>query len=60
MKFTLVGNGRMGHEVASVIEASTVHSIAAVLDIDAVITPEVFRGVTQSLILRFAMHFWRT
>ncbi|KAA6232020.1 4-hydroxy-tetrahydrodipicolinate reductase [Chlorobium phaeovibrioides] len=44
MKFTLVGNGRMGHEVASVIEASTVHSIAAVLDIDAVITPEVFRG----------------
>jgi len=44
MKFTLVGNGRMGHEVAAVIESSPLHSVAAVLDIDAVITPEVFQG----------------
>jgi len=34
----------MGHEVAAVIESSPLHSVAAVLDIDAVITPEVFQG----------------
>ena len=44
MKFTLVGNGRMGQQVAQVIQQSGCHQVAAVLDIDAAITPEVFRG----------------
>ncbi len=44
MKFTLVGNGRMGQQVARVIQQSGCHQVAAVLDIDAAITSEVFRG----------------
>jgi len=45
MKFTLVGNGRMGQQVAQVIQQSgCCHQVAAVLDIDAAITPEVFQG----------------
>ncbi|NTU97433.1 MAG: 4-hydroxy-tetrahydrodipicolinate reductase [Chlorobiaceae bacterium] len=44
MKFTLVGNGRMGRQVAMVATQSGIHEIAAVLDIDARITPESFSG----------------
>lgn len=44
MKFTLVGNGRMGRQVAMVAEQSGIHEIAAVLDVDAAITPESFLG----------------
>ncbi len=44
MKFTLVGNGRMGQQVAQVIRQSGNHEVAAVLDIDATISPEVFQG----------------
>jgi len=44
MKFTLVGNGRMGQQVAQVIQQSGCHQVVAVLDIDAAITPEVFQG----------------
>ncbi len=44
MKFTLVGNGRMGQQVAQVIRQSGNHEVAAVLDIDATISPDVFRG----------------
>ena len=44
MKFTLVGNGRMGRQVAQVIRQSGNHEVAAVLDIDATISPDVFRG----------------
>jgi 4-hydroxy-tetrahydrodipicolinate reductase len=44
MKFTLVGNGRMGRQVAMVAEQSGIHEIAAVLDVDASITPESFLG----------------
>lgn len=44
MKVTLVGNGRMGQQVAEVISRSNDHEIAAVLDVDARITPEIFQG----------------
>ncbi len=44
MKYTLVGNGRMGRQVQAVIEASGDHEIHAVLDVDAAITPESFSG----------------
>ena len=44
MKFTLIGNGRMGQQVAQVIRQSGNHEVAAVLDIDATISPEVFQG----------------
>ncbi|EAT60103.1 4-hydroxy-tetrahydrodipicolinate reductase [Chlorobium ferrooxidans] len=44
MRFTLVGNGRMGTQVAQVIGQSGRHEIAAVIDIDTPITPELFRG----------------
>ena len=44
MKFTLVGNGRMGQQVAQVIRQSGNHEVAAVLDVDATISPDVFRG----------------
>ena len=44
MRFTLVGNGRMGEQVAQVISRSGCHETAAVLDINARITPEVFQG----------------
>ncbi|NTW82667.1 MAG: 4-hydroxy-tetrahydrodipicolinate reductase [Chlorobiaceae bacterium] len=44
MKFTLVGNGRMGRQVASVVGQSGLHEVAAVLDIDTRITPDSFQG----------------
>ena len=44
MKFTLIGNGRMGQQVAQVILQSGNHEVAAVLDIDATISSEVFQG----------------
>ena len=44
MKFTLVGNGRMGQQVAQVIRQSGNLEVAAVLDIDATISSEVFHG----------------
>jgi 4-hydroxy-tetrahydrodipicolinate reductase len=44
MKFTLVGNGRMGRQVAMAATAGGIHEIAAVLDVDSAITPESFRG----------------
>ncbi|NTW10113.1 MAG: 4-hydroxy-tetrahydrodipicolinate reductase [Chlorobiaceae bacterium] len=44
MKFTLVGNGRMGRQIAMVAREGGIHEIAAVLDVDARITPESFRG----------------
>ena len=44
MKFTLVGTGRMGQQVAQVIRQSGNHEVAAVLDVDATISPDVFRG----------------
>jgi len=44
MKFTLIGNGRMGQQVAQVIRQSGCHEIAAILDIDVPITSEVFQG----------------
>ncbi|TLU87780.1 MAG: 4-hydroxy-tetrahydrodipicolinate reductase [Chlorobium sp.] len=43
MRFTLVGNGRMGQQVAMVI-AQSGHETAAALDINATISPEVFQG----------------
>ena len=44
MKFTLVGNGRMGQQVVQVIRQSGNHEVVAVLDVDATISPEVFQG----------------
>ncbi|TLU86063.1 MAG: 4-hydroxy-tetrahydrodipicolinate reductase [Chlorobium sp.] len=44
MKFTLVGNGRMGRQVDSVVGQSGIHEVAAVLDVDTLITPESFQG----------------
>ncbi len=44
MRFTLVGNGRMGQQVAQVIAQSDCHEISAVLDINTTITPELFQG----------------
>ncbi len=44
MKYTLVGYGRMGQQVAGVIEASGEHEVHAVLDVDAAITAESFTG----------------
>ena len=44
MKFTLVGNGRMGQQVVQVIRQSGNHEVVAVLDVDATISPDVFRG----------------
>lgn len=44
MKFTLVGNGRMGRQVAAVIGQSGRHEVAAVLDVDARIEPSSFAG----------------
>lgn len=44
MRYTLVGNGRMGQQVQSVIEASPEHEVHAVLDVDAAITAGSFAG----------------
>ena len=44
MRFTLVGNGRMGQQVALVIAQSGGHETAAVLDINTPITPDLFQG----------------
>jgi 4-hydroxy-tetrahydrodipicolinate reductase len=44
MRFTLVGNGRMGQQVAQVIAQSDCHEVSAVLDINTTITPELFQG----------------
>ncbi len=44
MRFTLVGNGRMGKQVASVISQSGCHETVAVLDVDTPVVPEVFHG----------------
>jgi len=44
MKFTLVGNGRMGQQVAGVINRSGIHEIAGVLDDRNTITAESFLG----------------
>ncbi|MCX6178315.1 MAG: 4-hydroxy-tetrahydrodipicolinate reductase [Chlorobiales bacterium] len=44
MRFTLVGNGRMGHQVAFVIGQSDCHEISAVIDVDTQIVPEIFHG----------------
>ncbi|MEI6846955.1 MAG: 4-hydroxy-tetrahydrodipicolinate reductase [Chlorobiaceae bacterium] len=44
MRFTLVGNGRMGEQVALVIGQSNCHEISAVLDVNTPITPELFLG----------------
>ncbi|ARM31482.1 4-hydroxy-tetrahydrodipicolinate reductase [Prosthecochloris sp. HL-130-GSB] len=44
MKYTLVGNGRMGQQVQAVIDNSDEHEIHNILDVDAAITPEVFQG----------------
>lgn len=44
MKYTLVGYGKMGQQVAGVIEASGEHEVHKVLDVDAAITEESFAG----------------
>ena len=44
MRFTLVGNGRMGRQVAQVIGQSGCHGTSAVLDVDTPVVPEVFQG----------------
>lgn len=44
MKLTLVGNGRMGQQVAMVVRQAGVHEIAAVLDVNNSITPASFHG----------------
>ncbi len=44
MRFTLVGNGRMGQQVAQVIRQSGNHEVFAVLDVDATISTDVFQG----------------
>lgn len=44
MKFTLVGNGRMGQQVAGVINRSGIHEIAVVLDDSCAVTAESFLG----------------
>ncbi len=44
MRFTLVGNGRMGQQVAQVISQSGCHETSSALDVDTRIVPEVFQG----------------
>ena len=44
MKYVLVGYGKMGQQVAEVIEASGEHEVHAVLDVDAEITQDSFTG----------------
>ena len=42
MKYTLLGYGKMGQQVAGVIDASGEHAVHAVLDVDAEISEESF------------------
>ena len=44
MKYTLVGYGRMGQQVAGVLEASGEHEVHAVVDVDAEISEQSFAG----------------
>ena len=44
MRFTLVGNGRMGQQVAQVIRQSGNHEVSAVLDINTTILSDLFQG----------------
>ncbi len=44
MKYTLVGNGRMGQQVAGAIEASGEHTVHDILDVDAEISEHSFSG----------------
>jgi 4-hydroxy-tetrahydrodipicolinate reductase len=44
MKFTLTGSGRMGQQVADVINRSGIHEIASILDDRSVVTAESFLG----------------
>ncbi|MEI6756641.1 MAG: 4-hydroxy-tetrahydrodipicolinate reductase [Chlorobium sp.] len=44
MRFTLVGGGRMGDQVAQVISKSGSHEISAILDVNTPITSELFKG----------------
>ena len=44
MKFTLVGNGRMGRQIADIVAASGVHSIEQVLDVQHKISADSFKG----------------
>ncbi|MBN1927938.1 MAG: 4-hydroxy-tetrahydrodipicolinate reductase [Chlorobiaceae bacterium] len=44
MKITLVGNGRMGRQIAGIVEASDSNVIHKVLDVNDAITPESFEG----------------
>ncbi|NTU54611.1 MAG: 4-hydroxy-tetrahydrodipicolinate reductase [Chlorobiaceae bacterium] len=44
MKITLVGNGRMGHQIADIVAASGVHSIVRVLDVQDTIDAGSFSG----------------
>ena len=44
MKFTLVGSGRMGQQIAGIINRSGIHEIAAILDDRSVVTAESFLG----------------
>ena len=44
MRFTLVGNGRMGQQVAQVIWQSGNHEVSAVLDINTTISSDLFQG----------------
>lgn len=44
MKYTLVGYGKMGQQIAGIIKASGEHEVHGVLDIDAEITQNSFAG----------------
>lgn len=44
MKFTLVGSGRMGQQIAGIINRSGIHEIAAILDDRSTVTAESFKG----------------
>ncbi len=44
MKYALVGYGKMGQQVAGVIEESGEHEVHTILDVDAAITKESFAG----------------
>jgi len=44
MRFSLVGSGRMGEQVALVIGQSGRHEISAVFDINTPVSPELFQG----------------
>jgi 4-hydroxy-tetrahydrodipicolinate reductase len=44
MKFTLVGNGRMGRQIADIVSGSGEHTICRVLDAIDTIEPQAFAG----------------